>query len=280
MTSLPFFKTQTLGNDFVLVDERDVVGLPLPELAREACCRRFGIGSDGLLVVGRHGRDMRLRMFNPDGSEDFCGNGLRCAAWHGHLEGWFEGRTTIWHGGRPIPAEVKDGLATIELPPADFSPEAVPVVSAFPFIDQAVHGVVGTAVSTGSAHFVAIVDELPQDPDFARLSSLIENDPVFPERVSVMYARPTGDRSLELRIWERAVGETLGCGTGMVAAAVVWARRSGFSGRFSVASRGGELLVDLDSWESPVRSSSAPVRVFDGTALVHNARRLPDLAAS
>jgi diaminopimelate epimerase len=124
--------------------------------------------------------------------------------------------------------------------------------------------VVGTPVTTGSAHYVALVEELPGDEAFFALSPAIETDPMFPERVSVMWTQAVSDRRLKLRIWERGVGETLGCGTGSSAAALVWARSKGLLGEFVVENPGGELKVALAGYDAPIASVSRPRIVFDG----------------
>ncbi len=261
---LDFWKTQTIGNDFVLVHASP--DLPdLATLARRLCSRHFSIGSDGLLVVGR---DLRLQMFNPDGSGDFCGNGLRCAGKHAFDQGWGTESFSLVHGGISVPTWVNDQGVTCETPAASFDPSIVPLRSTQDFIDQECHGVVGTAVSTGSAHFVAFVDELPPDELFYHVSPLIENDPLFPERISVMWIKVNSQTELELRIWERGAGETLGCGTGSMAAAVVWARKNATSGQIIVRNPGGDLVVSMDSWDRPVRTTSQPTVAYQGQVTV------------
>src|SRR5688572_28569977 len=106
---IPIAKVESVGNDFVLVEKGD---LPFKDeeslrlFAIKVCERRFGVGSDGLLVIApntehRTPNTISLRMFNPDGTEDFCGNGLRCAAQYAHEKGWVGDEFTIDHQGRP-----------------------------------------------------------------------------------------------------------------------------------------------------------------------------------
>ena len=122
MSGLNFWKTETIGNDFVLLHEADVVERDLtdnlPELAVKLCDRKFGIGSDGLLLTGVQDGVLRQRMFNPDGTEDFCGNGLRCSALHAYRLGWVGANHMIEHFGRIVDARVTDdGLATVSIGP-------------------------------------------------------------------------------------------------------------------------------------------------------------------
>jgi diaminopimelate epimerase len=120
-----------------------------------------------------------------------------------------------------------------------------------------------TALSTGSTHTVVFVDELPDDPLFFRVSPLVENHPRFPERTSVMWARVESRNRLELRIWERGAGETLGCGTGACAAAVA-ARNAGLTDEeVTVASKGGELRIRWSEGQD-IRMTGPAEVVFEG----------------
>lgn len=260
---VPFTKIQAIGNDFVLIEPLDV---DLAKFAIAACGRRFGIGGDGLLVVSPGGRaDVELRMFNPDGTEDFCGNGLRCAALYARTREWVGESFSIHHLDTIVSAYSNGDEMTVTLPSASFYASDVPVATTLDeFVDQQVQGVVGTSVSTGTAHFVVFVEELPGDEAFFRVSPLIEMDPVFPERTSIMWTRAASSSRLELRIWERGVGETMGCGTGSSAAAAAWARRSGASGEIVVANPGGDLRIQLEDWKSPIQATSRPEVSFVG----------------
>jgi len=260
-----FWKVEAVANSFVLVHRDDVAGRDLGALALSMCSHRFGIGSDGLLVVSA---DLELRMFNPDGTEDFCGNGLRCAAWHMVQQGWARQSFVIHHHGIDVPACVHpDGMVEVTLLPASFDPLLVP-------LDTELHpgelwmeerwGGRASSVSTGTTHTVILVDTLPEDDVFFSLSPLIENDPLFPDRTSIMWTQVVGPGRLKLRIYERGAGETQGCGTGSSAAAVVYARAKAYSGTVEVENPGGVVAVSLRDWESPVTMASVTSVVFDG----------------
>jgi diaminopimelate epimerase len=270
MSRIPFTKMQTIGNDFVVLDLADIAGLELSELAVEFCTLHFGVGADGLLVVSeRGGGDILLRMFNPDGSEDFCGNGIRCAAIYAVERGWAKGRFIVEQRGYDSHVEVTaDGHVSSVLAPASFETQIVPMAGegvGEEWLEKAVNGVVGTAVTTGSTHFIAWVDELPGDPEFLSKSPAIENSDLFPERTSIMWAHAVSDRRVDIRIWERGGGETLGCGTGACATAAAWFRKSGLSGSVEIASPGGVLVVEMDSWSGEIKASSKPEITFTGS---------------
>jgi diaminopimelate epimerase len=271
MREIPFTKTQSVGNDFILINADDCQGLDLPALAQDLCIRRFRVGSDGLLVVGpskEPGIEISMKMFNPDGSEDFCGNGLRCAANHAVRMGWAKDSFTILQHGLTSRVSVEDGFVKAEMPAAEFHAGAIPVLADDPsnhLVDISLHGVKGTAISTGSTHFVVPVDELPDGQQFYETSSLIENDPLFPERTSVIWTKDAGGGHLQIRIWERGAGETLGCGTGAAAAAIVWRKLYGAGADIKVESKGGTLEFEVLDAAKPYLVSSRPEVVFTGT---------------
>jgi diaminopimelate epimerase len=271
MVVLPFSKMHGAGNDFVVVAEESVASLCLPELARRLCRRRFAIGADGLLVVGRgKNHAVRMRMFNPDGTEDVCGNGLRCVAKWAVVHGLVAGSRFVVEtmDGHKRVELLPDGRVKAELGEPHFEPERVPVLAEgspvmnLPIVTPA--GVIHvTSLSTGSTHSVIFTDSLPDDDRFLRDSPFIENHPLFPQRTSVLWTVVESPSRLRMRIWERGAGETLACGTGACAAAVT-AQLHGLAGEsVEVYSPGGVLYVQ---WRpgSPVTLTGAAELVFEG----------------
>lgn len=289
MTAIPFWKVESIGNDFVLVHLDDVETLSgcesadtfLQNLAIKVCARRFGVGSDGLLAVGMAGEMLIDRMFNPDGTEDFCGNGIRCAFDHALRQGWVQpDKMAVEHLGRTISGSAVDMRLqsvlpehyqiTFELPPASYLPADIPMIRESEAFDTAlfrINGEVysGSVLSTGTAHTILPVNRLPGDEEFFRVSPQIETHPMFPERTSVMWVdEPKQGSTIHLRIWERGVGETQGCGTGSTAAAVDFLRRKGGSGSVQVVNPGGTLTVAAKSWDSPTAVTGFALEVFTG----------------
>jgi diaminopimelate epimerase len=272
MSTLSFTKMQSIGNDFVLIALDAFAGdAELVAFVRRACERRFGVGSDGLLALGptdRPGR-LKLRMFNPDGTEDFCGNGLRCAAHYAITEGWVRAPFVIDHWGRDVRVEAQGDIISTELGLADYDPPSVPLAPGarehfeVP-LQVGTESLTVSALSTGSTHTVVFVDELPGDDRFFRLSPLIEHHPLFPEKTSVIWTRVESPGKLKLRIWERSVGETLGCGSGSTAAAAAYLRREGRTGAVEVVNPGGEVTVTMDRPDGPLTISGRAQIVFRG----------------
>ncbi|HLV79047.1 MAG TPA: diaminopimelate epimerase [Chthonomonadaceae bacterium] len=281
--AIPFVKMQGVGNDFVLLDGRELGERDWPALAVAMCARRTGIGADGLLVIAPSSQaDLRMRMFNPDGSPDICGNGLRCVSRYAverglvrqdslRIETLVDVRSAQIH--RHASAAVSS--VTVDMGRPAFDPPRIPMnvsldrVLDFPLKVESDLILTITALSTGSTHAVTFVDALPDDGLFFSLSPKVEQHPLFPERTSLMWCRmerPSRSFSrIDMRIWERGAGETWGCGTGACAAAVA-ALAHGYAEAGEpviVASRGGELLIRWREGED-IRMTGPAEFVFEG----------------
>lgn len=273
--ALPFWKVEGVGNDFVLIEAEAVQGDDLSQLAQRLCHRPLGIGSDGLLLIGKGVyAPVSMRMFNPDGTEDFCGNGLRCVARFAYEQGYVDTPAfpieTI-SGVIPVQLTLRDGQVgaiTIQLPPPRFHPRDIPAliegesVQDYP-LTVAGHQLRLWSVNTGTTHSVIFNDRLPDDETFRQLSPRIETHPLFPERTSVLWAVLESPHKVRVRIWERGVGETLGCGTGAAAVAVLSHIAGWTQNPVEVHSRGGVLTVH---WEpDSTIALTGPARVlFEG----------------
>ncbi len=260
MADVPFTKMQGVGNDFVVVDGRGKENWPA--LAVEMCDRQRGVGADGLLVLDASPvADILMRMYNPDGSPDVCGNGLRCLARFAVERGIVQ--TDILNvqtlAGVRSAEVLRDGAGTIYAVRVDmglprFEPQDIPMrVALNPVVDYPLELEDGqiltvTALSTGSTHTMAFVPTLPNDLEFFALSPQVEHHSLFPERTSLMWCEREGVSRLKLRIWERGAGETWGCGTGACASAVA-AIVKGLvppDKPVTISSKGGELSI---SWQ-------------------------------
>ncbi len=289
-SSMRFTKMQGVGNDFVVVDAAALPdAVSLPELAVRTCDRKFGIGADGLLVVAREseaGTAFRMRMFNPDGSEDMCGNGLRCVSLWAHNAGWLgsqaEFTVATKEGVRGVQAlEVSaDGLSGsfgVNMGVPQLAPERLPFcgndamrIIQYPLTVNGETFAI-TTINTGSTHTV-IFGPQPDEETFQRVSPQIENHPLLPERTSVLWATPTGDK-VAVRIWERGAGETLGCGTGAcaVGVAAVLNGYTDFSTQTDIVSKGGTLRITWPGEDAPVQMVGPAHFVYTGDYACHAA---------
>jgi diaminopimelate epimerase len=266
---LPFIKMQAVGNDFVVLEESAwPAGTDWGSVAISLCDRKFGVGGDGLLILAPSEiADLRMRMYNPDSTEDMCGNGLRCIIHLARERGMVgtSGTVETLAGVRGFTIH-PDGSITTEMGAPRFAPADLPVdmsvfrpkyqritrVENVPVQAKGTSFWISGVVNTGSTHSVAFVHELPGDEEFFFWSPRVEEDRLFPERTSLMWTQIESPNRLRLRIWERGVGETLGCGTGSCAAAVICRIQGEVApkGEITVASKGGELRVDWSGKET------------------------------
>jgi diaminopimelate epimerase len=230
---LKFWKMHGLGNDYVLVDNRDgkITEENIGKIAQKLCERRFSIGADGLLFLCKSSSaDVKMRIFNADGSEaEMCGNGIRCFAKYCYEDNIVdETKLTIetFAGVKNVWLEIEDGkveLVTVDMGKPILERKKIPVLGQGRCIDQELE--VGeetlkmTCLSVGNPHCVIFVNDVESFP-VTTVGPKIENHPLFPNRINVEFVQPLKRDELKVRVWERGVGETLSCGTGACAAAV------------------------------------------------------------
>lgn len=276
---MEFSKMHGCGNDYVYVNcmEKEV---PNPGAVSEYVShRRFGIGSDGLILIMPSDKaDFRMRMFNADASEGkMCGNGIRCVAKHVYDKGLTD-KTTFTvetlSGIKTINVTLKDGKveeATVEMGKPVFKCTDIPMISDhFVFVDQGLviaEDVVynGTAVFTGTPHFVTFVDDV-DSLDLEKLGPLFEHHKLFPEGVNTEFVQVIDKNTVKFRVWERGSGETWACGTGACAVAVtcVTLNNAGKRGEeLTVIAKGGVLKITYAKDDSIIMKGPATL-VFDG----------------
>lgn len=229
MRAFSFTKMQGLGNDFVIIEgpfhlsPDEIVGL---------CDRRFGVGADGVLVVTR-GDPIRMEYWNADGSAaEMCGNGLRCVARLAYDRGWAPDRNFAVQtpaGGRGVRV-LEEGIE-VEI--------GRPAMTGHTVIDDLRYHL----IDVGNPHAVTVVDD-PSTTEVGTIGPRVETDPQFPNGTNVEFAA-IGDDGVQMRVWERGVGETTACGTGIVAAAFVATKTNGLESPIRVSVPGGEAQVDL-----------------------------------
>ena len=278
---LRFSKMHGAGNDFVVLDGLQGELPPIEALAARLLDRNFGIGGDQLLVVrDSRAADFRMEIFNPDGSQvEMCANGIRAFYKYvrdrGHTAADEIGVETL--SGVVRPRWAGDNLVTVDMGCPVIAPAKIPTTLASgdgPVIDVplVVDGWDGetpivSSVSLGNPHVVVPVD----DPDTApveQLGRLIENHPAFPNRVNVEFITPVGRSRIRQRTWERGTGETLACGSGACAAAVVSMLRGVVDRRVEIELRGGVLDISWEDDEAHVMMTGPAEEVFRGEFLL------------
>jgi diaminopimelate epimerase len=271
---LEFTKMHGAGNDFIVLDgirER----LPaLEPLAARLCDRHFGIGADQLLVVRpSRAADFRMEIYNADGSQvEMCANGIRAFFQylrdHGHTRADEIRVETL--GGIVTPRLAGPGRVTVDMGRPILEPEKIPTTlggGRGPVLDVPLdvdgERVRVSCVSMGNPHAVIFVDD-PESAPVAKLGPRIERHAAFPNRVNVEFVTPVGRRRIRQRTWERGTGETLACGSGACAVAVVSMLRGLVERTVAVELRGGELEIAWPDAASHVSMTGPAAEVFTG----------------
>jgi diaminopimelate epimerase len=264
--SIPFVKTQALGNDFILAEQAHVTA-PFPELATRMCHRQLGVGGDGLILWRQNGGEFDLRIINRDGSEAECsGNGLRCVAAYLIESGrWKESEIRLrtvsgLYRLKRVGSQYEADMGIPKLQPAD-----IPFVANRP-LDRVVNEpfTIGgdqlriTACSTGNPHCSLFVEKI-DTPFIDRVGPALERHPAFPNRTNVEFIRVMNDREIEVAFWERGVGRTWASGTGSCGATVA-SILNGKTGRnVTVHTEAGTLHVQWGADDRLTLTSTANV---------------------
>jgi diaminopimelate epimerase len=274
---MKFTKMQGAGNDYVYVNCFEEKVENPAEMAQKVSNRNFGIGSDGLiLIMPSTVADVRMRMFNSDGSEsEMCGNGIRCVAKYAYDHGIV--------AEKEITAETGAGILTLQL----FTDSADKVErvrvnmgeprlvrAEIPMLGDAAGRVVDeplnilhstfkiTCVSMGNPHCVIFVDDVEDFP-VEKYGPLIENHEMFPRRTNVEFVQIISRTEVRQRTWERGAGETLACGTGASAVTVACVLNGLTERRIVNHLSGGDLEMEWPE-NGPVFMTGPAVQVFTG----------------
>ena len=241
MSMLPFFKMSGAGNDFVVLDNRQAqVTGDLNAFAAAVADRKRGIGGDGVLLVEPSARkDFRMRYFNADGSEaDMCGNGGRCIARFANLVGAAGTKMQFENLAGDFQATVlADGQVDLQMT----LPHSMQLD-----LDLPVDGKIlkGHFLNTGVPHVVVPVEDIEAVDVFNTGKALRYHEAFKPKGTNANFVQVTGPSSISVRTYERGVeDETLACGTGSVAAAILMARLGKVASPVAVRTHGGDTLT-------------------------------------
>jgi diaminopimelate epimerase len=262
-----FEKWQALGNDYVIVEERELPFELTPARVRAICAPHTGIGSDGVLLIresGEQGFVAEILIYNPDGSEaELSGNGVRQAVMYLRHNGWTEEDSfSVRTAAGEIRPRIDGELCTLDIGRVRLRAE-----SDFPDGGEDGTGTLSSGgrefgfqfVQVGNPQVSIEVEEGLDELDLQRYGPGIERNELFPNRTNVSFWRRNGDARIRARIFERGVGETMASGTGATGAAVAAALR-GVDSPVTVVLDGGELVVDvgkdmhveMTGWARPV----------------------------
>jgi diaminopimelate epimerase len=256
--TIPFAKYHGLGNDFILIDNRQSLQPCLtPEQAVQWCDRHFGIGADGVIFAlpGQAGTDYTMRIFNSDGSEpEMCGNGIRCLArFIAELEGKADASVTYQiHtlAGSIAPKLELDGTVTVDMGLPRLLASEIPTTLVAPdekVINQLLE-VAGqswqvTCVSMGNPHCITFVDDVAAIA-LEAIGPQFEHHVAFPQRTNTEFIQVIRPDYLKMRVWERGAGITLACGTGACASLVAAVLTGRSDRKATVELPGGCLTIE------------------------------------
>jgi diaminopimelate epimerase len=271
---MKFWKMQGLGNDYIVIDNRTekISDKEAAELAQKLCERRFSVGADGLLLVSNSSsEDLKMRIFNADGSEaEMCGNGIRCFAKY-----CYENNIAKKN---ELTVETLAGIKRTWLTVENDSVKSVMVDMGTPTLDRSNIPMLGrgtcvnenlqvngeqykvTCLSVGNPHCVIFVDASDDFP-VERVGPKIENHSLFPKRTNVEFAQVLNRSELKVRVWERGCGETLACGTGACAAVTAGNLLRKVGNKVKVHLLGGDLEVQ---YAERLFLSGPAEKVFEG----------------
>jgi len=286
MDFLKFEKWHGTGNDFIVYSEQATLAVTsdINALAVKMCDRHFGIGSDGLILVGKSEQaDFRMRMWNPDGSEsEMCGNGLRCVAAHLLKHGLIDSASSL-------KIETMKRTITVDFPDrpewADFGIPWVRLDMGAPVLERKDIPVSGdgpspvinddlkipghdidlkfTAVNFGNPHavvFTGDADSVPLDKWGPALENYTD---LFPNRINIEFVQVIDPGHVKMRVWERGAGITLSCGSGVTAVQAACYLTGNASDRLRVDVPGGSLMTEFTE-DSRVLLSGPAEFVFAG----------------
>jgi len=272
-----FIKFHGFGNDYIVIESAQLSGvLDLSDFARRICNRHYGAGADGIAIISRsedEQADFHIRIFNPDGSEaGLSGNGTRCAAAYLYYqELWTadELRLNTRSGIKKysLVEQIARGnyLFDSELGQPKFDSNSIPILTEQPMERVVAYPlVVGdetiavTALQIGNPNCCIFVDDF-NEIDWRRLGPLIEKHKQFPDRTNVVFVRVQDRKTIELRIWERGVGETTASGTCSCAAAVAAMINDETNREVTVVMPGGQVNIQWRQDGEVVITGSAEV---------------------
>jgi diaminopimelate epimerase len=250
-----FSKWQGIGNDYLIVHSDEWSRAVDAETSRSGglaesvasalstaiCDRHFGIGGDGILVIGpSEVADAKMVIYNPDGSyAEMCGNGIRMAARYlAQSDSAMSGEIAIeTAGGIMRPTVLDDGTVRVDMGTLTTNGHS-------DVVSTSVGSWNGREVSVGNPHFVIRAN--PDTVDLPHIGPALEHHEHFPNRTNVEFYEVVDNSHVRMRVWERGVGETLACGTGACAVGLTAVADAGCVSPVTVSLPGGDLIIDVD----------------------------------
>ena len=280
--AIEFVKYHGLGNDFILIDNRQSPEPCLsPEQAVLWCDRHFGIGADGVIFAlpGQAGTDYTMRIFNSDGSEpEMCGNGIRCMAKFvsdleradGKIAGDGVAYSIQTLAGLITPKLLANDRIQVDMGLPRLLASEIPTTLAAPdqkviarSLEAAGQTWEVTCVSMGNPHCITFVADVAAIP-LEAIGTQFEHHPAFPQRINTEFIQVVDRSYLKMRVWERGAGITLACGTGACASLVAGVLTERCDRQATIELPGGNLEIEWSEVDQHIYMTGAAQRVFSG----------------
>ncbi len=270
---MKFYKYHALGNDYIVLNPKEINQALTPEQIRRICHRHYGVGSDGILLgpFETSTSDFSLQIYNPDGSKaEKSGNGLRIFSRYLWDMGWIQNAPfTILTDGGEVGSQVLDNgdTVSVRMGKVTFDSKKIPVLGKDREVLNESIAVDGRqflfcAASIGNPHCVILCDQVSKE-QAQRFGPKIETDARFPNRTNVQFLKVLDRTNIQIEIWERGAGYTLASGSSSSAAAAV-ARRLGLCGpEITVHMPGGNIEINISD-EYDISMTGSVTRVAEG----------------
>ncbi|MBN2851668.1 MAG: diaminopimelate epimerase [Clostridia bacterium] len=273
---MKFTKMHGIGNDYIYINTLEEEVHNISSVARFVSDRHFGIGSDGLVLIGQSDTcDFKMRMFNSDGSEaEMCGNAIRCVGKYVYdnkmtdksvltietLAGIKKLEMTLF--------KHKVSMVKVDMGEPVLIPKEIPVNSdgelfinvPINILDKTFHV---TGVSMGNPHAISYIDDVDHF-ELEKYGSVMEVYPMFPKKINSEFVQVIDRKTLKMRVWERGAGETLACGTGACAVLVASVMNQLCDREATVKLLGGDLLIEWNEKDNHVYMTGPATTVFTG----------------
>jgi len=246
---------QATGNDFIIINNlENQFEYSFKLLSKYLCDRHFGVGADGVLILDKGTKaEYRMRIFNQDGSEaEMCGNGIRCFSkflYENKIVKSEKFEIETLSGVKKIELTVEGNtvvLVKVDMGEPILEFDKIPIYYGNTSIEQVeevhIEDLVVYPISMGNPHSVCFVDDV-ENIDIKKYGRLIEDYKYFPNKTNVEFVQIKNESTIKVRVWERGVGETLACGTGACAAAIISNLYKHTNNELTVELKGGNLKI-------------------------------------
>ena len=277
-----FEKYQGLGNDFIIVNEKELIEKGIPdynEFAALVCDRHFGVGADGLLILKYVANMPFMFYYNSDGSQaPMCGNGIRCFAHYIKNNNIVEEDTFVV---KVVPGDLTiethqeeegDFWAKVNMGKPIFTVNKIIKTDKEEFINEKItvnnQEIEVSYIFMGTDHAVVFVEDLT-NVNVVELGSAIENyTELFPKKTNVNFVQVKDRKNIEIITWERGAGLTLACGTGATATAVIANYLGMVDNKVNVKVPGGMLVIDVDGKDSEAFMTGPSEKIAEGDYMI------------